>query len=409
MDIYIPLVGALVILGMLWFIIRLLLAIQGTITWGFSGETGSLLVHGFTSRGRRFRQTVGLQTIVTHAATATRLNLPLAPALRAAALGSAGRARDALDQMADLLDAGYPFYRAFEAGVPGCPPTLVSFLRESEYTGQTAQALSNLEQMLNERLGEETHTRRHTSAYVLFMLCSSLLVLSGILILVIPKFSEIFQDFDAQVPQVTVHLIEFSRQGMPVIFLLIVAIVVLLLVMCLFSLLARRSSGDRPNTFASFIGALRWALPATRHMDYGLGMASAIRLLANNLRAGVPLDRAARLTPAISPANRLRLRLEDFTRYIQAGELPHRAAREAGLGKVLVSVLRMIERGEPAEESLSHAADYYRAIAFRWWHTLSALSVPVATLTMAVLVGFIVYALFLPLIYLINSVGDTLV
>ncbi|UCF33594.1 MAG: type II secretion system F family protein, partial [Phycisphaerales bacterium] len=246
MDIYIPLVAALLILGALWFIIRLLLAIKGTITWGFSGEKGSLSVHGFTSRGRRFRQTVGLQTIVTHAATATRLNLPLAPALRAAALGLTRRARDALDQMADLLDAGYPFYRAFEAAVPGCPPTLVSFLRESEYTGQTVQALSSLEQMLNERLDEETHTRRHAPAYVLFMLCSSFLVLSYILIIVMPRFRAIFQDFDAQLPQVTEHLIEFSLQGMPVVFLLIVAILLLLLAMCLFSLLARRSSGDRP-------------------------------------------------------------------------------------------------------------------------------------------------------------------
>ena len=68
----------------------------------------------------------------------------------------------------------------------------------------------------------------------------------------------------------------------------------------------------------------------------------------------------------------------------------------------------MVERGEDPERVLGHAADYYEAIAYRWWHALAAVSGPVVTLAIAAIVGFIALALFLPLIALINAASEAL-
>ena len=76
---------------------------------------------------------------------------------------------------------------------------------------------------------------------------------------------------------------------------------------------------------------------------------------------------------------------------------------------MFVSALKMVERGEDAERVLGHAADYYEAIALRWWHAVSAASGPLVTLLIAGMVAFVALSLFLPLVTLIDAVADSII
>ena len=143
-------------------------------------------------------------------------------------------------------------------------------------------------------------------------------------------------------------------------------------------------------------------------MDFGFGMSSAIRALAMGLRGCAPLDRAVTLVSVVGHANFLRSRLDDFSQQVKGGVLPHKAAAGARLGDVFVSALKMAERGEDIQTAFGHAADYYEATARRWWQSMTALSVPLVTLAMACLVGFIALALFIPLVDLINALADSI-
>ena len=73
-----------------------------------------------------------------------------------------------------------------------------------------------------------------------------------------------------------------------------------------------------------------------------------------------------------------------------------------------VCALQMVEHGDDPQRVLSHAAAYYEAIAYRWWHALVAISGPLVTLVIAIMVGFVALALFMPLVALINTVADAI-
>ncbi len=150
-------------------------------------------------------------------------------------------------------------------------------------------------------------------------------------------------------------------------------------------------------------------LPLTRNTDYGMGMATALRSLALGIKAGLPINQASPIASMAGPTNHLRVRLQRFDRDVEAGCLPHKAAEDARLGSVCVSALRMVERGEDAEKALNHAADYYDAIARRWGRIVAAISVPLVTIITAFFVGFVVLALFTPLIALIDGVMDGMI
>ena len=62
----------------------------------FSGEQRSLMPRGFLRHSTRIRRTIELQTVISRLSLITRMNLPLGPALDAAAIGERGRIRDAL-------------------------------------------------------------------------------------------------------------------------------------------------------------------------------------------------------------------------------------------------------------------------------------------------------------------------
>ncbi len=104
---------------------RWLPAIMSTIVWAASGEPGSLMPRGIMLKGTRVRRTVGIQAVVSRLALITRLNLPLGPALEAAARGEARRIRRVLQEMSRSITAGLQVSAALEAALPGCPKQLV--------------------------------------------------------------------------------------------------------------------------------------------------------------------------------------------------------------------------------------------------------------------------------------------
>ncbi len=387
----------------------LAIAAVDTLAWSLSGEMGSLVAGGLSSRSQRRRRTNELQAVIGHIALITRLNMPLPTALRAAARGESGRVRQTLNHLAQLVSAGWPLSEAVHAAFRRCPSQVVAILGRGELWGQLPRAVANVEWMLTAtalRNRDRGTYVTYAGAYAGLMLLFCGLLLSWVMLMIMPRFWDIFNDFGAPLPPVTLVLINFCRGvtaysgAVPIILLLCLVLTAVVV--------AWQSRTGAAGVLARVIAALRGAMPITRSIDYGLGMATAIRSMALGIRSGAPVDRAAVLTSVVGATNHLRVRLAEFVQEVQAGVVPHAAAQSAGLGDVFVHALRMVERGEDAERTLAHAADYYEAIAYRWWHAVSAVIGPLVTLVIAGCVCFIALALFVPMVSLINSVSDTI-
>jgi len=372
-----------------------------------SGEPASLLPRGVMPFGMRLRRTFELQAIVSRLALITRLNLPLSSALDAAARNEPFRRAQVFRTMSRMVGSGVPVCDALQAALRGCPDQLVTTLRRAEAVGQLSRALSEQERAIAVTLDVHTHSSthmRHALAYAALMFLIVGVMVFWHMIVVVPRFKDIFLDFDVAMPPVTAALLGAVQWIVPNGMFITFGIVALLFLFAV----VRRIERDGDGPVSRTVAALRWMLPVTRSLDYGLGMAKAIRAMALSMRTGSERSFAHSLPAVVSTTNHLRHRLDDFAQAIAGGIAPAKAAHEAGLGDVFVCALRMVERGEDPQRVLEHAANYYEAIAHRWWQALMALSGPLVTLVLAVLVGFVALALFTPLVTLINAVSESI-
>ncbi len=390
-------------------LMRLVSRIRDNGVWVLSGEERSLMLRRFIGKGISLRRTVDFQAVVLRLALISRLNLPLASALKAASESESGRTARVLMEISRLLNQGIPISKALETSLPGCPPQFTATLRRAEACGQLTEALAQEERALaaavDLRLRSTAHTQ-HAIKYSLLMIVFTTAMVSWSVIFIIPKFQKIFADFDATLPPITIMLNNiaywFVRFGWTLLPVGVLAALIVLFV------LVRQRAGTEVGIITRMVAGIRWANPITRTLDYGLGMAKAVRSIKLSIRAGSPNTFSDSLPSVVSASNHLRHRLTVFTRSIEVGVSPPQAAQQAKLGDVFVSALRMIERGVEPDKVLDHAAAYYEAIAFRWWRAMAALSGPLMTLAMAVLVGFIALALFMPLVTLINATAESI-
>jgi len=402
-DVIIPIVlAAAVVLAARYFF-----AAVRALTWCTSGEPDGLVPRGFVTFRSFVTRMSELQAIVSRLALITRLNLPLEAALEAATKNESRRRARAFRTMGQKIRNGAPVWNALETAVPNCPGQLVASLRLAEGMGQLPEALAEQERAIEAMLEVRTRTTahmQHAAAYAAIVLVIIGAVVAWNATVMARAFEEIFRDFDVALPPITVAYVTAIRWFVPTGLYLLLGVVALILIFGLERLL----EGNRGGPASRMIAAVRWALPFTRSVDYGLGMARAIRAMSLSIRGGSEQPFAKRTSTVVCASNHVRYRLEGFAQEVASGTIPSAAARDARLGDVFVCALRMVERGEDPECVLGHAADYYEAIAHRWWRAMAALSVPLVTLALGALVAFVALALFTPLVTLIHSVADSI-
>jgi general secretion pathway protein F len=324
-------------LGIIGFIIVIVVLrwaprIADSVVHMFSGEQRSLMTSGFLRHSTRVRRTIELQGIVSRLAMITRMNLPLCPALGAASQGESRRVKEILCGLATCIHQGASVSSALGSVVRGCPGQLLAALRQGESCGQLAKALDQQEHMIDVMIDRQFQTTahiRHAIGYALVMMLVCGVMVFGIMVFLIPKFKDIFLDFDVMLPRTTVALLELSDW-------LAINAMMALVVMGLISLSAVLVVMSRPSSRATksqrIIAKLRSWFPLTNSLDHGFGMAKAIRTMALSVRSGAPNALAQSCSPVVSETNSLRARLDIFSENVLNGVAPHAAAQEAQLG-----------------------------------------------------------------------------
>lgn len=402
--------GILLIVGLLLAavaVLRLLVSVFDNTAIRLGGEISSFVPRGAILLGTRIGRLSALHSVISRLALITRLNLPLPTALEAAASRETYWVRRALRILSRRVIAGESLSKALPTSFPGVPVSMTASLARAEQSGQLPRALTELERAMDlgieVRLSTTAHIR-HAVTYSAFVILFVGVMLMGFMAFILPKFRKIFEDFETPFPPATkvlFDLLEFAGSYGPV--LLMVAICVVLAPLALAVL-----ECARPGSVTGWVAQVRARLPVARTLDFSLGMAKVVRSLLLDTRAGVSFSSSESLAAVVGAANPLRFRLAAFSRQLQQGFRPHKAAQAAGLGDVFVRAMRMIERGDDPETVLGHAANYYDAIAYRWWQRIGALAGPLTSLALGLLVGFVAYAMFVPLIALIHAVAETI-
>jgi type IV pilus assembly protein PilC len=226
-------------------------------------------------------------------------------------------------------------------------------------------------------------------------------IVTGIMIVVIPKFKEIFKDFDVTLPDVTLVLMNTSDwvvngkpPGWAVILFSPFAIYFV------FKLI-RTSKGGR--YVVDFVGL---KIPVFGNLLQKSSVARFTRTLGTLISAGVPILEAILITRETSGNEVYSRAMEKVHDSIREGESFAAPLRATGVCDGLVT--NMIDVGEETGEldkMLLKIADNYEEDIDVAVASLVSLLEPLMVVLLGSIVGFIVIALFLPLVKLIESVS----
>ena len=245
--------------------------------------------------------------------------------------------------------------------------------------------------------------------YPICVIVVAVAIVTGIMYFVIPKFKDIFNDFDVTLPGLTLWLIDASlwiagtpencEQAIPGYIWIIIGPFLLFF----FFKLIRKT---KPGRAVTDIVVMK--LPVFGNLVQKTSVARFTRTLGTLIAAGVPILEAVLITRDTSGNHVYEKALNQVHDSIREGESVADPLREA---KVCDSiVVNMIEVGEETGDMdvmLMKIADNYDEEVDVAVSALLSLLEPMLVVVLGGIVGTIVLALFLPLVKMIESVSDT--
>jgi len=300
--------------------------------------------------------------------------------------------------IADRLERGATWPEAVRAAGPRLPRFLRGVFAIAERTG-------SVEQVISEHLGSSRRNRRAQRRvlgallYPAFLMIAGLSIMLGVFAFIVPTFKAMFIDFGIEVPRMTVVLLAISGVIVATWQWLLAGIAVSL---CLIAsiLISTRLP------FAAPMLRLMQAIPIIGTASQLAGASEFCTLLGLLVRARIPLPDALRLTASGLRDSNLRQGCLRLAGKIESGESPAFAASILpNFGPRLVQLLRHTSHERTFAEILrSHGelfaiqAEAQAGIAIVWMQ-------PILLLFVGLLGAFVVIALFMPLIKLLNELS----
>lgn len=236
--------------------------------------------------------------------------------------------------------------------------------------------------------------------YPVAVMTFALAIVTALLIWVVPQFAKIFGDMKVELPAVTKALLALSAWVSSGGWIVILGSP--LIIFAFFQLL-KLSDGGR-----YFTDALKLKIPILGAIAYKSAVARFTRTLGTLLEAGVPILDAITIT-AETAGNEVYTRaLKNVRDSIRQGETFAQPLRQAKVVEAMV--VNMIDVGEETGEldtMLDKIADTYEAEVDTLVSSMTSLLEPVMVITLGGIVGFIVLALFMPMVSLIENVSQT--
>jgi type IV pilus assembly protein PilC len=354
-------------------------------------------VVGRKQKVRRVRPRV-LTQFTTQLATLQNAGLPIVKCLRILeGQMHAGPLKETLAQVIEDVESGSSLSEAF-AKHPGIFDRLyVNMVRAGEAGGVLDTILNRLAEF-SEKAEDIKSKIKNALAYPVFVLMFAALIVTFIMIVIVPKFTAIFEEFRIDLPAPTRVLINLSYFMAKYWYVIVAAPIVLYIAFRL----AVRNAGVRFQ-----VDRAKLAIPITGGLLEKTIIARFSRTLGTLLQSGVPiLDALAILKGAVTNAV-LERAVDSVHESIREGDP---ISRPLGESKIFDDmVVNMVDVGEKTGEldkMLLKIADVYDRDVDSRVTAMFKIIEPVILLLLAVVVGFIVISLFLPILKIMDTFAE---
>lgn len=332
-------------------------------------------------------------------------NLPLHHALEAAAVGQRGRLRRIFIRAANYIAEGHTLTTAIRAAYPLCPGHISGAIAAAEADG-------TLPTVLRRKADEMRQLRAPTTRgdiigpYMLIMFLAVPAVVSFVATFVLPKYQEIFYDFDVTMPTFTIFflsLLNWTPALIPLCLLVVFMVPV--------HMVTQRFFTRKPHRFQPLLtvwDSVVWWLPLAGRVASARAMRRQLPVLQASLAAGHDLRAALRSAAEVGVNWHARERLRGWADAIEVGKSPGAAARALALPTPVIVTIE--GAGDPAAliAGLDYLTTYYHRLWLYWERVTLSIAVPVVVTFWGLIVCGVAISMIQPLTVMIAAAAGEL-
>ncbi|UCB57603.1 MAG: type II secretion system F family protein [Candidatus Omnitrophota bacterium] len=276
------------------------------------------------------------------------------------------------------------------------PPLYINMIESGEAGGVLEQTLSRLSEFRNR---EEDLRAKVTSAlaYPVFIILVGIATVFILLTFVIPRMASLFGDFGQALPLPTKLLLSVSSQIKRYWYLLLALIAIAIIMF--------KRSGVREKEKEA-LDRFKLKLPLLGEFLKKTALARFCRTFGLLLGSGIPVFQAVRITIPTLDNEVFKLELEAVRKNIVSGmSLEQSIKKSTWFPRFMANMLAVGEKGGNLEEALLEVASFYEREVDKMTKILTSLLEPAIILIMGLLVGFIVFAMLLPIFQINIGMG----
>ena len=331
--------------------------------------------------------------ITRQLATMVEGGIPIAQTITAVGNSSDNPAvKKLLSKLRHRVETGENFTSVLRHHPKHFNPLYVGLVNVGEESGTLGPMLKRIAHYLEK---QEALKRKVISAlmYPVIVFIIGLLILTGLLLFIIPKFQDLFNNFGAELPALTRNVIGASDYVQAHWFIIFVSIGV--------GIFVYRQFYRRSLSVKAFTDRMILKIPVFGELIRKSVLARVSRTIAIMFRAGIPMvETLATIAPAAGNYTYTSA-LNQVRTDISTGQPLELSMRET---KVFPSmVLQMVQTGEETGEMdsmLDRAADYYEDEVDNTVASISSLVEPILVVVLGVMIGTVVVAMYLPVFQL---------
>ena len=307
-----------------------------------------------------------------------------------------GVLKNALADVVEDIESGQTLSEAFAKHPKAFDRLYCNMIKAGEAGGALEAILQRLADFKEK---SQSLKRRIKSAmiYPLVVISVAVLIVGFILYYIVPQFKKIFDDFGLPLPAMTQFLIEASNIVVKRWYLLpLVPTVIWILI----KLTRRNKSG------AYFLDKVMLLIPVMGAIVEKSTVARTMRTLGTLVQSGVPILEALSIVRDTAGNAVFENAFTRIYESIREGETIAQPLREARIvDDIVVNMIDVGEETGDLDSMLNKIADNYDEEVETLVEGLVSLLEPLMIVVLGGIIGFIVIALFLPLVNLISSLS----
>lgn len=303
--------------------------------------------------------------------------------------------KNAIADTYEDVQKGLTLSESMKKHVDVFPTILVSMVEAGEVSGNLDTIMLRMAEHF-EKENKIENKVKSSMIYPMVLGIATVAVVVFMLIFVMPTFIGMFEGSGTELPGPTKALINLSNSLKTYWYIYIAAVAAIVLGISTFK---KSKDGTR------FFDSMKLWLPIVRGTTIMLATSRFTRTLSTLMSSGIPLIQSLEVVSRVVNNSLIEERLQEGIENIRKGVTLSRTVKDVKIFPPMVdSMIKIGEESGSLDEMLYKTADFYDEEVETSMQKLTSMLEPLMIIVMALIIGFIVIAMYLPMFDLSSTV-----